>query len=74
MTIAEQIALDAIFYFGQVFLFSMLINKNVLEQFLLAMCKEHTLCRSADLSSRNHLTLFLIKKRRSAEAQYLLNV
>ena len=43
MMILEQIALAAIFSFGQVFVFCDLINKNVLEWFLLTMCKEHTL-------------------------------
>ena len=42
------------FYFEQVFVFCMLTNKNVLEWFLLIMCKEHTLLRSTNLFSRNH--------------------
>ena len=46
MTITE---LTEIFYFGQVFVFCELINKNVLET-----------------------KMFLIKKRRSADAQYYL--
>ena len=44
----------------------MLINKNVLEWFLLKICKEHTLPRSTNLFSKNHphTTLFfwLIKE------------
>ena len=42
------------FYFGQVFVFWKLINKNVLEWFLPVICKEHTLTRSTSLFSRNH--------------------
>ena len=57
MAISEEISLAAIFYFGQVFIFCRLINKNVLECFLLIMCKEHTLTRSTNLLSRNHPTL-----------------
>ena len=41
--ISEQIALAAIFYFGQVFVFCMLTIKTVLEWPLLIMCKEHPL-------------------------------
>ena len=41
MAITEQIALATIFYFGQVFVLCWLINKNVLEWFLLIICKEH---------------------------------
>ena len=37
--ISEQIALAAVLYFGQVFALCRLINKSVLEQFLLIMCK-----------------------------------
>ena len=36
---SEQIAFAAVFYFGQVFGFCKLINKSVLEWFLLIMCK-----------------------------------
>ena len=67
--ISEQIALTATFYFGKVYVFCRLINKNVLEWFLLIMCKEHSLRRSTNLFSRNHPTLFLIKKRMSADVQ-----
>ena len=59
MAISEQIALAAIFYVGQVFVFSRSIKKNVLEWFLLIVCKEHTLSRSANFLSRNHPTLFV---------------
>ena len=34
MTIPEQIVINSIFYFEQDFVFSSLINKNVLEWFL----------------------------------------
>ena len=51
---SEEIALAAMFYFEQVFLFCMLINKNVLEWILLMVCKEHTLLGSTNLFSRNH--------------------
>ena len=37
--VSEQIAVAAVLYFGQVFVFCRLINKNVLELFLLIMCK-----------------------------------
>ena len=47
MTIQEQIVIAAIFCFGQVFVFCRLINKNVLEWFLL-MCQEHTLTKSTN--------------------------
>ena len=40
--ITEQIALAVIFYFGILFVFCML------EWFLIIMCKEHTLKRSAN--------------------------
>ena len=36
---SEQIAFAAVLYFGQVFVFWRLINKSVLEWFLLIMCK-----------------------------------
>ena len=48
---------------GQVFVFWRLINKNLLERFLLIICKEHTLARSTTLVSRIHPTLW-------ANAQY----
>ena len=57
MMIPEQIAITSIFYFEQVFVFSRLISKSVMEWFLLIMCKEHTLTRSANLISRNYPTL-----------------
>ena len=37
--VSGQIAIAAVLYFGQVFVFCRLINKNVLELFLLIMCK-----------------------------------
>ena len=44
----------------------------MLQSFLL-MCKEHKLRRSRNLLNRNHSAhMFLIKKKRSADAQYLL--
>ena len=45
MMIVEQIAPAVIFYFGQVFPFCKLFNKNVLEWSLLIMFKELTLIR-----------------------------
>ena len=35
----------------------MLINRNMLEWFLLIACKEHTSLRSTNLFSKNHPTL-----------------
>ena len=58
MTISKQIALAAIFYIGQMFVFSRLINKNMLEWFLLIMCEEYTLIRSTNFLNRNHTTLY----------------
>ena len=46
-------------YFEQLLVFCMLINKNVLEQFLLIICKEHTQPRSTNIYSRNHPTFCL---------------
>ena len=57
MLISEQVALYVVFYFAQFFVFYMLISKNMLKWFLLIICKEHTLSRSTNLLSRNHLTL-----------------
>ena len=51
----RTIALAAIFFFGQVFVFCRLINKNVLKWYLL-MCKEHTVSRHTNLN-RNHPAL-----------------
>ena len=56
--ISEQIVFVVMFYFEQVFVFCMLINKHVLEWFLLVICKEHTLLRSMDLFSENHFKLY----------------
>ena len=36
---AKQIAFAAVLYYGQVFVFSRLINKSVSEWFLLIICK-----------------------------------
>ena len=49
--------LAEMFYFEKVFAFCMLINENMLEWFLLIICKEHTLLRSANFFSRNRPTL-----------------
>ena len=62
---SEDTALAVAFYFGQVFVFCRLINKTELEWFLLII--QCTLNRSTNLFSRNHPTLFLIKKRRLAD-------
>ena len=61
--ISEQIAFAAMFYFEHVFVSCMLINKNVLEWFLLTICEEHPLHRSTNLFSRNHpiLSFWLIR-------------
>ena len=41
--VSEQTALAALLYFRQVFVFCrLIINKKVLEWFLLIMCEEHT--------------------------------
>ena len=58
MEITEQIALAAIFYFEQVFVFWGLINKNVLEWFLLKMWKEISLRISTKILSSNHPTWY----------------
>ena len=54
--ISEQIALDTVFHFEQVFLFCRLVNKNVLEWFLLIICKGHTPTVSTNPFSRDHPT------------------
>ena len=41
MVKSEQTALAAMFHFGQVSVFYMLIHKNVLEWFLKILCKEN---------------------------------
>ena len=69
MRVSEQIFLAAIFYFGQIFVFCWLINKNMLEWFLLIMCKGYTLERFTNVLSRNHPTLHFLL--RSAHDQYL---
>ena len=47
----------------QIFVFRRLINKNVLECFLIITSKEHTLTRSTNFCSRNHPTLcFWLRK------------
>ena len=57
MTISEQGALTAILYFGQVFVFCELINRNVYKWFPLMMYREHTLSRFINLLNRNHPAL-----------------
>ena len=52
MPISEEITLIAIFYFGQIFVFCELMNRNVLKWFLL-MCKEHTPSRCTNLRLAN---------------------
>ena len=49
--ISEQTVLAVTLYFEQVFVFCILINKNVLEWFLQIICKEHT-PRPADTQYR----------------------
>ena len=63
MTVLEQIALAPVFYFGQVFVFCMLINKDALEWFLLIMCREHTLDRYTKLFSRKRSTFCFLLRR-----------
>ena len=58
------------FYFKQVFVFCMLINKSVLEWFSLIVCKEHTLYRSTNLFSRKHPKLYFWSIR---EGQHMTN-
>ena len=55
--ILEQTVLAAMFYFEYIFVFCWSINKNVLELFLLIICKENSLTRSTNLFGRNDLTL-----------------
>ena len=43
-----------VFSFRKYFIFYRLINKIVLEWFLLKICKEHTMSRSTNLFSRRH--------------------
>ena len=56
--ISEQTALAATLYFGQVFVFCILINKNVLEWFLQTIYKENIPTRSANLFIRNPHCVF----------------
>ena len=75
MTISEHICLCCIFHFGIVFVFCRLINKNVLEWFLLIMYKEHALIRSTNLFSRNHpLLCFSLRKEGRQMSNYLLTL
>ena len=53
--VSEQIVVAAVFCSGQVFVFCRLINKNMLEWFLLII--KLTLNRSTNFFSRNHPTL-----------------
>ena len=67
--ISEQIAVAAVLYFGQVFVFCKLINKSLPELFLVIMCEHHTFTRTTNyIFNRNHSTLFLIKKKRLTDA------
>ena len=70
--VSEQIGLATIFYFGQVFIFCMLISKNVLEQILLIQRTYSDQIYIASQQKPSHITFF-IKNRRSADAQYLLS-
>ena len=53
--VSEQIAVAAVFYSRQVFVFCRLTNKNMLEWFLLII--KLSLNRSTNFFSRNHPTL-----------------
>ena len=55
--LSVELTIAAIFYFEQIFLFCIVINKNVLEWFLLIMRKEYTLSTTPNLFNRNHLVL-----------------
>ena len=55
---SEQIALVAMFYFGQVFVFL-----PVNQQKHVGTCKEHTLTRSINLFSRNRFILCYLLRR-----------
>ena len=46
----------------------------MLEWLVLIICKERAMSRSRNPLSRSHPILFFIKKRRSADAQYLLTL
>ena len=61
--ISEQIALAAVFFFEQVFVFCMLTNKSALEWFL-QVCREHTPEKIYKLFWKKPSDIaFLIKKR-----------
>ena len=60
----EQIALAAMFYFGQVFVCCIFINKNMLEWFQLIICKEQIY---KPLQQKPSHIVILIKKRRRAD-------
>ena len=51
-----------LFCVGQFFVFCRLINKNVLERFLLKICKEHTQSRSTNLSRNHHALCFWFRR------------
>ena len=61
-TLSEQIPLVAIFYFGKVFVFCWFISENVLEWFLLIICKETTLARSTNLSRCHSILRFWLRR------------
>ena len=53
-----QVALTAMFHFGQFFFFFKVNEKkNMLKWFLLVICKENTLSGTTNLLIRNHPTL-----------------
>ena len=70
MTITEQTVLAEIFYFGQVFVFGRLVNKNVLEWFLSIICKEDTQGRFTNLVGRNHPTCFWARRDQQMPITY----
>ena len=65
--VSKQIALHAMCYFGQAFVFCLLIDKTVLEWFLLIICGEHSLATPTNLFSRNHPTLCFSLKVQSCK-------
>ena len=71
IVISEQMALDTVFHFAQVFLFYRLISKNVLEWFLLIICKGHTLTIFTNPFSGNHPTLCFWWRREGRYIPYI---
>ena len=58
-----RISISEFLFLALLLFFCRSSNKNMLEWFLPIICKEYTPTRSTNLLSRNHPTMFLIKKR-----------